>query len=151
MSLYNNLFGVNKDANEILALVGLTPGYFARFRDVDLINDGKTVRVFTRTGGGNRENYQVVWEEIRKDSNYITDYDDDFDCTYAYIEFRVPADNLEKAKLLYKGEPESFEDKFNRSLEDMNNPNSKSYEVGEAIAKQIVEKINNDESGVISI
>ena len=151
MSLYNCLFGVNGNTDAILGLIGLKSDFFARFRDVDLTNNGEIVRVFTRTGGGNRECYEDNWENIRKNENYIKDYDDDFDCTYAYIEFTVPDDKLEISKSMFKGEPESFEDKFNKSLEDMNNPDSKAYKVGETIAKQITEKLNNGESGIISI
>ncbi len=149
MSLYNSLFGVNANSIEILSLIGLKQDFFARFRDVDLINKGETVRVFTRTGGGNREDYEDNWQEIRENSNYIADYDDDFDNTYAYIEFKVPADKLEKAKALFAGEPESFEDKFIKSMEDMNNPNSKSYKVAENIAKQISEGIDSEGKGGI--
>lgn len=149
MSLYYSLFGVNANSIEILSLIGLKQDFFVRFRDVDLINNGETVRVFTRTGGNNREAYEDNWEEIRKNSNYIVDYDDDFDNTYAYIEFKVPADKLENAKALFAGEPESFEDKFIKSMEDMNDPNSKSYKVAENITKQISDGIDSGEKGGI--
>lgn len=149
MSLYNSLFGVNANSIEILSLIGLKEEFFARFRDVDLINNGETVRVFTRTGGGNREDYEDNWQEIRKNSNYITDYDDDFDDTYAYIEFKVPAEKIESAKALFAGEPESFEEKFNKSMEEMSNFDSKSYKVAEAVAKQISERMDNGEKGGI--
>lgn len=151
MSLYNSLFGMNKNTSAILKLIGLNINFFARFRDVDLINNGETVRVFTRTGGNNREYYQDIWEEIRKDSNYITDYDDDFDCTYAYIEFKVPENKLIEAKSMFIGEPESFENKFNKALEEVDNPNSKTYELGKQLVKQIEDKIKSGENGVITI
>lgn len=151
MSLYNCLFGMNKNTDAILGLIGLESDFFARFRDVNLIENGEIVRVLTRTGGFNREEYVDNWQEIYKNSNYITDYDDDFDNTYAYIEFKVPEDKLKEIKALYTGEPDSLEDKFNKSIEEMNNPNSDSFKVAEKIAKQITEQIDKGESGIISV
>ena len=98
MSLYNSLFGVNKESDVLLGMIGLNMEFFARFRDIELIENGTIIRVFTRLGGGNREFYENVWEDIENHELYIRDYDDDFDCTYAYIEFSVPNKYLETAK-----------------------------------------------------
>lgn len=95
MSLYNMLFGVNKLTPVILKIAGLELNEIPRFRDCS-IKEGVVV-VYTRTGGGNRECYSenddhsdcyhLANEELTRKSNYITDYDDEFDSTYAYFEF----------------------------------------------------------------
>ena len=96
MSLYNALFGVNEAAPIILKIAGLTPGQIPRFRDC-YIENGNVV-VYTRTGGGNRECnaygdedcsscYHTANDLLTEKPNYLTDYDDDFDSTYAYFVF----------------------------------------------------------------
>lgn len=89
MSMYAAIFGRNPDADLLLAMVGLTRGDVGRFRDAFAVSDehGRRVHVYTRNGGGNREYCMPDWDEHPL---YVDDYDDDFDCTYATIEFRVP-------------------------------------------------------------
>lgn len=88
MSLYNMIFGSNPDTNDILALLGKTTADFGRFRSV-FLEDGYIV-VHTRNGGGNREDYEDVFDEMSEHPWYSHDADDDFDCTYANIYFKVP-------------------------------------------------------------
>lgn len=88
MSLYNMIFGMNPDTDKILSLLGKTQGDFGRFRSV-FLEDGYIV-VHTRNGGGNREDYEDVFEEMSAHPWYSHDQDDDFDCTYANIYFKVP-------------------------------------------------------------
>lgn len=88
MSLYNMLFGMNPDADKMLALLGKTKEDFGRFRNV-FMEDGCIV-VHTRNGGGNREDYEYVFDEMSEHPWYSHDADDDFDCTYANIYFKVP-------------------------------------------------------------
>ena len=86
MSLYNMLFGTNPDADTLLSLLDATREDFGRFRNV-YMSDGYIV-VHTRCGGGNREDYFPDWVEDHP--WYSHDADDDFDCTYADIYFKVP-------------------------------------------------------------
>ena len=86
MSLYNLVFGMNPDADKLLALLDATPGDFGRFRNV-YMEDGYIV-VHTRCGGGNREDYFPSWVEDHP--WYSHDEDGDFDNTYADIYFKVP-------------------------------------------------------------
>lgn len=82
-----------------------TPDGYAtgRYRDI-YIKDDKVV-LYTRNGGGNRECYSeketkdseacpcqacVMKYVLPKHPNYLKDYDDGFDSTYAYIEFSIP-------------------------------------------------------------
>lgn len=90
MSLYNMIFGMNPDADKILSLLGKTTKDFGRFRNV-FMEDGYIV-VHTRNGGGNREDYEYVFEEMSKHPWYSHDADDDFDDTYANIYFKIPED-----------------------------------------------------------
>lgn len=88
--MYNALFGVNDIAKKLLEMLELEVSDFGRFRDAYLSENGEKIIVYTRCGGGNREDYEYVFEEMKNHPNYLTDYDDDFDCTYASIEFSIP-------------------------------------------------------------
>jgi hypothetical protein len=93
MSLYNALFGTNAIADVLLASLELARNDVGRFRDCYLQGENEDdlrICVYTRNGGGNREDYQDIFEELSRHPNYIRDYDDDFDCTYATIEFSLP-------------------------------------------------------------
>lgn len=93
MSLYNAVFGVNPDSDKLLEVLGYTKGDFGRFRDV-FVEDGMIV-VHTRNGGGNREDYEEVFEEMSCHPWYSHDADDSFDCTYANIYFKIPEDQMQ--------------------------------------------------------
>lgn len=93
MSLYNMLFGSNPSSEQLLSLLGKTQGDFGRYRDV-FVEDGFIV-VHTRNGGGNREDYEYVFEEMSEHPWYTHDADDDFDCTYANIYFKIPEDKMQ--------------------------------------------------------
>lgn len=88
MSMYNMLFGMNPDSDKLMEVLGKTQGDFGRFRNV-YMEDGFIV-VHTRNGGGNRESYEDVFEEMSEHPWYSHDADDDFDCTYANIYFKIP-------------------------------------------------------------
>ena len=90
MSLYNLLNGVDISASTALAMIGKRSEDFGRFRDAWISENGKHVEVFTRCGGGNREEYEKVFSLASTDSLYVRDFDDDFDSTYATIVFRIP-------------------------------------------------------------
>lgn len=88
MSLYNMVFGMNPDSEKLLEVLGKTQADFGRFRNV-YMEDGFIV-VHTRNGGGNREDYEDVFDEMSDHPWYSHDADDDFDCTYANIYFKIP-------------------------------------------------------------
>jgi len=90
--LYNALFGWNP-ACVLLApmLTDENPQqFFPRFRDCYLSDDKDHIEIFTRVGGGNREYYADEIEDLRSMPTYVSDEDDDFDCTYATFTFGVP-------------------------------------------------------------
>lgn len=102
--------GVNQAAFYILPMLGKHPESYPRFRDCfiqprgwGLRDDGMPVMtdqekaekelaiyVYTRVGGGNRDDYEDQITEMQGHPNYIRDYDDDFDCTYATFVFSIP-------------------------------------------------------------
>lgn len=93
MSMYNMLHGTNPFAQIWMTMLGIEPGQVGRFRDCYLTKeeDGKyRIHVYTRNGGGNREQYQEVIDALAKHPEYVRDFDDDFDCTYATIVFNFP-------------------------------------------------------------
>ena len=145
MSLYNMLFGTNENTIELLKILNVDKMFFDRFRDIELTDDGKTIRVLTRTGGGNREDYYDNWGKIRKHELYITDYDDDFDETYAYIDFKVPEKDLEVTTKLFKGAPLDIHEKFSNEIKEMDKPNTEASKRAEIIADKIVNAIEKNE------
>lgn len=87
MSLYNMMHGFNPSCVFLLPMLGRKPDEYPRFRDC-FLEDGK-IAIYTRVGGNNR-NCGYGEEELYKDPNYLSTYDDDFDATYATYLFKVP-------------------------------------------------------------
>lgn len=96
MSLYNMIFGVNRAAPMLLAVLGLKTNDIPRFRDCFLAGD--RIVIHTRTGGGNRDYYSN--SGLTKNAFYLYDEDDDFDSTYANFYFRFPDEYAEDLKAL---------------------------------------------------
>lgn len=95
MSLYNMMHGVNPSAFFVLPMLGKHAESYPRFRDCFLADEehpryDNHILVYTRVGGGNREDYQEQIDELRASPNYVSDYDDSFDCTFATFVFSVP-------------------------------------------------------------
>jgi hypothetical protein len=129
MSLYGLLFGKNSQANILLDMLELDTKYpTGRFRDIYLNKKGTKIILYTRNGGGNREHpdYEETEEgsdckctgcimtyQLPEHPNYIEDYDDDVDSTYAYVKFSVPEQHKEKCRQMATGEdPVSVSEKF---------------------------------------
>lgn len=91
-----------------------------RFRDIYFENEGEPkIILYTRNGGGNRDWYEYVFELLSKHPLYITDYDDDFDCTYAYIEFKAPDSVVKFFDGIKTGKMESVSQKFEKEIKAM--------------------------------
>lgn len=88
MSLYNIVNGFNPACVLIMPMLGRKQGEYPRFRDCFVTEDNH-IAIYTRVGGGNR-GCGFGEEELYKDPNFITTYDDEFDSTYATYEFSVP-------------------------------------------------------------
>lgn len=96
MSMYSMVAGDGHqyDRGRILlaALGNPDPG---RFRDawVEKGENGQPViAIYTRNGGGNREEYEGVIADLQDHPLYLRDADDDFDSTYATFYFSTPAE-----------------------------------------------------------
>lgn len=116
--MFNMLFGKNPLSDMILATLGLTPGDFGRFRDC-YIKDNQ-ICVYTRCGGGNREDYQSVFDEMEKHPCYYDDQDDDFDSTYATFYFSFPAEFAEDLAKLGNDEKLTPSEKWIKLFEEFN-------------------------------
>lgn len=119
------LFGTNELSPALLKILDIDQpnGNFSsgRFRDISLNEDGTEIILYTRNGGGNREEYQSIFDHFSDShSNYLHDYDDDFDSTYAYIVFTVPEEYKEDLKHFASGNiPETVSDKFQKLLSEL--------------------------------
>jgi len=100
--------GVNQATFFFLPMLGKHPNEYPRFRDCFIgglenadendqfgipkkkTSDEKVISVYTRVGGVNREDYQDEIQKLREMPNYLRDYDDDFDSTFATFVFSVP-------------------------------------------------------------
>jgi hypothetical protein len=105
-----------------------------RFRDIYLNKDATEIILYTRNGGGNREHYDeneegenctctgcTIQYHLPKHPNYLRDKDDDFDSTYAYIEFSVPEKYKEFVKEFMTGEePVTIAEKFEKTMSELN-------------------------------
>ena len=144
MSLYERLFGENEEASAILGCAGLTRGMFMRYRDCFLNPEGTIVTVITRIGGGNRDEYRQAHTDIKRHPNYICDYDDAFDNTYCYFEFKVDDKFLETAKKIAPKEQHlSIHEMFEKEIKEANIPGSPAAKRQEEIANAIFNAIEN--------
>ena len=140
MGLYNVLFGTNSYAPILKWVLKLDfpNGYpSGRFRDIYLNKDGTRITLYTRNGGGNRDCWGLdgcnpakeghdpqcmisIIKRLREHPNYLKDYDDDFDCTYAYFEFSIPDKYIETTKSLATGEePKNVSEKFSEIVQEI--------------------------------
>jgi hypothetical protein len=144
MSLYNLLFGTNPFSGLLLEMLGTDTDHIPRYRDCYLNEDGKIV-IHTRTGGGNRESYESggeYWEEgqidndtIRAVPGFISDSDDDFDCTYADFVFEVPEAFKPQVELLKNmGGTQNPGERWQEVLEGLRKGDTSKPEVQRALA-----------------
>lgn len=148
MSLYNRLFKENEDAVPLLGMINCTRNDFQRYRDVYLNKEGTVITVVTRLGGPNRKDYKQVFNNMMKHELYIQSYDDDFDSTYAYFEFKVPEKYAATCKLMApKVDRLSVGEMFKKECEEMNVPGSPAFKRAEALAKEIFENLSGESDG----
>lgn len=142
MSLYNKLFGENENAMALLGMIELTRNDFQRYRDVYLNKSATIITVLARIGGDNRKNFKQVFISIRKNKWYIRDFDDNFDNTYTYIQFKIPEKYQYACKMIAPKEEElTVGEKFKKEVEEADIPGTDAYKRMDAIAKQIMGEI----------
>lgn len=146
MSMYNMMHGVNPASDILLAMLGLKKEDTGRFRDVFLNEEGTEISVFTRNGGGNRDTYQEVIDKLAQHPNYIKDFDDDFDCTYATIVFKTPEKALSLTKKMATGiTPKTLLEKTQEVLKEMEGMSKEQFESDPRFSPLVraINKLNN--------
>lgn len=114
MSLYNILHGENDQASRLMDILDISKyGGVGRYRDCKLSKDGTRIKIYTRDGGDNREHSYyskneeghgcsctgcIMTYDVPTHPNYIRDYNDKFDNTYATIVYSVPEEYREECK-----------------------------------------------------
>jgi flagellar biosynthesis GTPase FlhF len=110
----NAMHGENPDSEKLLKMLDLdTEKYpIPRFRDIFVKKNGKQIILYTRTGGLNRNHDSTEKKQkgkkcpchgciitflIPQHPLYISDYDDSFDPTYAFIEYLIPKESKAEA------------------------------------------------------
>ena len=149
MSLYNRVFGENKEATALLGMISCTRDMFMRYRDVYLNKEGNIITVLTRLGGSNRQHFKQVFTNIKRNENYIRDYDDEGDPTYCYIEFNVP----EKYKYVCERmAPEKDRDNvttmFIKEQKEAEIPGSEANKRMQAIWNEIINQSKDDKGNI---
>jgi len=162
MGLYNAIFGQNPNAEILKAILNLDQingeWHTGRFRDIYVEKDKDDkhyIILYTRNGGGNRDHWDFTYSEYKegancpcpgctimyhlpKHPNYVNDWDDSFDSTYAYIKFSIPKgfDLIQDIINTPRGKWNNLFD--NLKKKDSNDPHVKSaLELGERIFKLI--------------
>lgn len=140
MSLYNMLHGFEPTAPVVLGIFQMPSEDFPRFRDAyftyrDDSNEPVMV-ILTRTGGGNRQEYETENATLRTLPGFIDDIDDDFDQTFALFRYSIPDKYREKVLeyLRVKGKPRSLREK---TMQTVQNPNAQQQAVLQQLADQI--------------
>lgn len=97
MSMYNMIFGNTSELIPLADLFRVTD--IPRFRDLWVEKtsdpDKTTLVIYTRTGGGNREEYHEANSRLAEHPGYVGDEDDSFDSTYAIFKFLVSRDMMD--------------------------------------------------------
>lgn len=126
MSLFNNVFGFISEAALLLNILGMEPDTIPRFRDCFYDTEEHRIVIHTRTGGGNREEYEEENQEMTCHPHYLEDSDDDFDSTYANFYYSVPEEYSDKLKEAFKDRKTiTPADKWESLFKAMNNVNPK--------------------------
>lgn len=114
-----------------------------RFRDIYYehnVGGVPKIILYTRNGGGNRDWYEYVFSILEKHPLYMSDYDDDFDCTYAYVEFKAPESIVKFFDGVKTGKIQNVSEKFQAEIEAMEKgkePNEGIMKIIENIVKEI--------------
>ena len=114
MSLYNMINGVNPATFFILPMLGEKhPDNYPRFRDCFV--DNNEIHVYTRVGGGNRD-CEFGEEELQQHPNYLRDFDDEYDSTYATYVFSIPDEFKNDFDLITSGKIKEISETYKERL-----------------------------------
>ena len=100
MSMYEMVFGDGDAGIGWLGALGFSHTTdVGRYRSAWLeqpVGEEPRIAVYTRNGGGNRDEYSSVFAELAQHEHYLSDRDDEFDSTYATIYFSLPTILIEE-------------------------------------------------------
>ena len=113
MSLYNMLCGFSPAC--FWLMLGRKQEEWPRFRDCFLGENKDTIVIYTRVGGGNRE-CGYGEEKLYEDPNFLKTWDDDYDSTYGYYEFKVPDKWRSDFDKVVAGEAKSVSEEYKALL-----------------------------------
>jgi hypothetical protein len=133
--LYTMVLGRHPLAPQLLQCLGFISEeevlLIPRLRDVYLFPD--EIRILTRTGGGNRDDYLEPNEWLRDREGFTRDYDDAYDSTYAWWAYRWPEEYkkvltpmlelLQEARPDLIPESDSIRERFDDAIERMGKTN----------------------------
>ena len=106
--------GVNPATFFILPMLGEKhPDNYPRFRDCFV--DNNEIHVYTRVGGGNR-NCGFGEEELQQHPNYLRDFDDEYDSTYATYVFSIPDEFKNDFDLITSGKIKEISEAYKKRL-----------------------------------
>jgi hypothetical protein len=94
-------------AGLLLGELGLSPADVPRFRDCYIDRYAAEIVIYTRVGGGNRDDYTAGIAQLRAHPLFRRDDDDRTDATYANFRFAIPERHRDVLLLIA--------DKFTRS------------------------------------
>lgn len=139
MSIYNALFSENEDATALLGMIGCTRNEFMRYRDVYLNVTGDIITVVSRIGGKSyRKEYKQFFKNIARNPNYLKNYDDPFDETYCYFDFKVPEKYAHTCKMIAPKEKQlTVGEMFKKEIKESKIPGSPAEKRMTAIAETI--------------
>jgi len=92
VTMFDLAIGTSGYPPMILGMAGLTPDMIGRYRDHWLERSEAGVLImalYTRNGGGNREEYAEHLRQMHDLDSFVSDADDEFDSTYCTLRFRV--------------------------------------------------------------
>jgi len=101
-------------------MLGKHADEYPRFRDCFIADEehpeyNDHILVYTRVGGGNR-GCGYGEEKLYKHPNFVTSYDDSFDCTYATYVFSVPEERKEDFEKIKAGRINEISDEYKSEL-----------------------------------
>lgn len=106
--------GVNPATFFILPMLGEKhPDNYPRFRDCFV--DNNEIHVYTRVGGGNR-NCEFGEEKLQQHPNYLRDFDDEYDSTYATYVFSIPDEFKNDFDLITSGKIKEISEVYKERL-----------------------------------
>lgn len=100
MSLYNIVMKTSPLAHIVLTMLALVPSSVPRIRDAYASDDGHRIMVLTRSGGGNREHYKEKNDYMREHPQFVHDFDDAVDDTFALFVYDTPTKYLDDLSIL---------------------------------------------------